>query len=107
MSSTVRIPTPLRPLAQGRDIVTVRGSTVREVLDDLEQQCPGIGQRICDESGQVRRFVNVFLNDENIIHVNRLDSLVSDGDVLSIVPAIAGGTSMGLIASRPPHTKEI
>ena len=105
MSSTVRVPTPLRPLAQGRDTVAVRGSTVREVLDDLERQCPGIRKRICDESGEVRRFVNVFLNDEDIVHVNGLDSPVSDGDVLSIVPAIAGGGSRRPNPSRPPQTK--
>ena len=105
MPSTVRVPTPLRPLAQGRDIVTVRGSTVLEVLDDLERQCPGIRQRICDESGEVRRFVNVFLNGEDIVHVNGLDSAVSDGDVLSIVPAIAGGGSGRPNPSRPPQSK--
>ncbi len=105
MPSTVRVPTPLRPLVQGRDIVTVGGSTGREVLDDLERQCPGIRQRICEESGEVRRFVNVFLNDEDIVHINGLDSLVSDGDVLSIVPAIAGGGSGRPNPSRPPQTK--
>ena len=105
MPSTVRVPTPLRPLAQGRDIVTVQGSTVREVLDDLERQYTGFRQRICDESGEVRRFVNVFLNDEDIVHVNGLDSAVSDGDVLSIVPAIAGGGSGRPNPSRQPQTK--
>ncbi len=105
MPSTVRVPTPLRPVVQGRDIVTVQGRTVREVLDDLERQYPGFRKRICDESGEVRRFVNVFLNEEDIVHIHGLDSPVSDGDVLSIVPAIAGGGSGRPTPPRPPHTK--
>ena len=91
MPTTVRVPTPLRPLTQGRDVVTVQGGTIRELLADLEQQCPGIRDRICDDSGEVRRFVNLFLNGEAISHLNGLDSCAGEGDVLSIVPAIAGG----------------
>jgi sulfur-carrier protein len=91
MSSTVRIPTPLRPLAQGRGEVEVQGRNVREALDHLEGQCAGMRARICDEKGELRRFVNLFLNDEDIRYLQGLESEVKDGDVLSIVPAIAGG----------------
>ncbi|HMC82001.1 MAG TPA: MoaD/ThiS family protein [Candidatus Polarisedimenticolia bacterium] len=91
MSSTVRIPTPLRPLTQGKGEVQVLGRNVREALDHLEGQCAGIRARICDEKGELRRFVNLYLNDEDIRHLKGLESEVEDGDVLSIVPAIAGG----------------
>lgn len=91
MAATVRIPTPLRPMTQGRNEVSVTGANVREVLDSLEQEAQGIRKRICDDAGELRRFVNVFLNDEDVRHLQGLDSQVKDGDVLSIVPAIAGG----------------
>ena len=91
MSSTVRIPTPLRPLTQGKGEVQVLGRNVREAIDHLEAQCAGIRARICDEKGELRRFVNLYLNDEDIRHLKGLESEVEDGDVLSIVPAIAGG----------------
>ncbi len=91
MTTTVRVPTPLRPLTQGRDEIAAQGKTVAEVLADLESQCPGISERLFDENGQVRRFVNIFVNGEEIDHLDGLDSAVANGDVLSIVPAIAGG----------------
>lgn len=91
MSVLVRIPTPLRPLAGGRDVVEAQGPTVRALLDDLESKAKGIKGRICDEGGQVRRFVNVFLNDEDIRFLQNLDTPLKDGDSVSIVPAIAGG----------------
>lgn len=91
MPATVKIPAPLRPLAQGRSEVAVAGRSVREVLQNLDRECPGLRERLCEESGEPRRFVNLFLNDEEIRHLKGLDSEVKDGDVLSIVPAIAGG----------------
>jgi sulfur-carrier protein adenylyltransferase/sulfurtransferase len=91
MSVTVKIPTPLRPLTRGKDSVQVPGATAREVLESLERECPGIRARVCDERGEMRRFVNLFLNEEDIRHLQALDTPVKDGDVLSIVPAIAGG----------------
>ncbi len=91
MASSVKIPTPLRPLANGRDEIRVPGSTVREALDHLEKECSGIRSRICDERGELRRFVNLFLNSEDIRYLKGLDTEVKDGDVLAIVPAIAGG----------------
>jgi molybdopterin/thiamine biosynthesis adenylyltransferase/rhodanese-related sulfurtransferase/molybdopterin converting factor small subunit len=93
MSTTVKIPTPLRPLAKGRPEVRVGGRSVREVLENLEKECAGIRARICDDNGELRRFVNLFLNEEDVRHLKGLDTAVKEGDVLSIVPAIAGGFS--------------
>lgn len=87
----VRIPTPLRKFTQGKEEVTVAGSNVRELLGNLESAYPGIKERICDEAGAVRRFVNVFVADEDIRFLDNLDTAVKDSDEISIVPAIAGG----------------
>ncbi|MCX7713465.1 MAG: MoaD/ThiS family protein [Chthoniobacterales bacterium] len=91
MPVNVRIPTPLRKLTNGAETVQANGSTIGEILDSLEQQFPGLGERICDPSGEVRRFVNVFLNDEDIRFLQNKATPVKDGDEISIVPAIAGG----------------
>ncbi len=88
---TVRIPTPLRKLTGDQEVVTAVGSNVGEVLANLEKTYPGIGERILDEEGKVRRFVNVFLNDEDIRFLENTDTPVTDSAELSIVPAIAGG----------------
>jgi len=90
MAVTVRIPTPLRTLTGGQDEVEAKGSTVAEIIDDLESNHPGMKERLCDDKG-VRRFVNVYLNDEDIRFLDNVDSAVKDGDTVSIVPAIAGG----------------
>jgi sulfur-carrier protein len=89
--ATVRIPTPLRKLTEGKEEVTAAGATVGEVITSLEQSYPGIKARICDDNGQVRRFVNIFANDEDIRFLQNLETPVADGDEVSIVPAIAGG----------------
>ena len=89
--ATVRIPTPLRKLTQGSEEVSAAGKTVGELIGDLEKKYPGIKERICDESGAVRRFVNIFVNGDDIRFLNNLDTAVKDGDEVSIVPAIAGG----------------
>ncbi len=89
--ATVRIPTPLRKYTQGKEEVSVTGSSVRELLANLESAHPGIKERICDEAGAVRRFVNVYVADEDIRFLDNLDTAVKDGDEVSIVPAIAGG----------------
>ena len=91
MGATIRIPTPLRPLVGGERAVQASGASVREVLDDLISVHEGIRPRIYDDSGALRRFVNIFLNDEDIRGQDGLETRVGDGDVLSIVPAIAGG----------------
>jgi len=93
MSVTIRIPTALRKFADGRDAVQSRGATVGEALDELMASYPGLAQRIYDESGELRRFVNVFLGDEDIRFLDRLRTPVSEGAELSIIPAIAGGVA--------------
>jgi molybdopterin converting factor small subunit len=90
MSVTVRIPTPLRTLTAGQDEVAAEGTTVGELLEDLERRHPGLRERILDEKG-VRRFINLFLGDEDIRFLDGLGTSVKAGDALSIVPAIAGG----------------
>jgi molybdopterin synthase sulfur carrier subunit len=90
MAIMVRIPTPLRTLTAGKDEVEAKGATVREVIDDLERKYPGIKDRLCDDKG-VRRFVNIYQNEEDIRFLDALDTAIKDGDSISIVPAIAGG----------------
>lgn len=91
MSVHVRIPTPLRRFTGGAEEVSVSGTTVSALVADLEKHHPGIKERICDEGGTVRRFVNIFVNGDDIRFLNNLDTAVKDGDEVSIVPAIAGG----------------
>ncbi|MDP9292302.1 MAG: MoaD/ThiS family protein [Verrucomicrobiota bacterium] len=91
MPTTIRIPTPLRKLTNEQDLVSADGSNVGELIEDLDKNFPGLKERICDESGNVRRFVNIFLNDEDIRFLEEKETKVSAGDELSIVPAIAGG----------------
>ena len=89
--SRIRIPTPLRKFTGGRDEVEATGATLREVLDHLEAQHAGIKGQICDADGALRRFVNLFVNEEDARYLQGLDTEVAPGDVVSIVPAIAGG----------------
>ncbi len=88
---TVRIPTPLRKLTGELEVVEAAGSTIAEVFASLEKAFPGLNERICDESGNVRRFVNVFVNDEDIRFLEETGTPVKPTDEISIVPAIAGG----------------
>lgn len=88
---TVRIPTPLRKLTADQEVVTASGGTIGEILAHLDASYPGLKERICDEQGNVRRFVNVFLNDEDIRFLQEQSTPVKDSDEISIVPAIAGG----------------
>jgi sulfur-carrier protein len=91
MSAQVRIPTPLRRFTSGAEAVSASGSTVAEIVDDMEKNHPGIKERICDKEGKVRRFVNIFVNGDDIRFLNNIATPVRDGDEVSIVPAIAGG----------------
>ena len=93
MAVTVRIPTPLRTLTGGADEVSADGGTVAEVIESLEANHPGMKERLCDEKG-VRRFVNLYANDEDIRFLDNLETTLKEGDTLSIVPAIAGGSSL-------------
>lgn len=91
MTVKVRIPTPLRTLTNGEEEVLVEGNSIKEVIDNLEVNCNGIKERICDQNGQIRRFINFYVNDEDIRFLNNQETVVKDGDQISIVPAIAGG----------------
>lgn len=93
MAISVRIPTQLRELAGGAAEVEVEGNTVAEVLRQLETSHPGFAERLHDGSGQLRRFVNVFVADEDIRFLQGLDTPVVEGQVVSIVPAVAGGAA--------------
>jgi len=91
MTITVRIPTQLRQLTGGQGEIPVEATTVGEALRALDGTNPGFGERIFDESGGLRRFVNVFLAEEDVRFLNGLNTPVTEGAVLSIVPAVAGG----------------
>jgi sulfur-carrier protein len=91
MPVTVRIPTTLRPLSGGQPEVKVDGSTLREVLDGLETAHPGFRDRLFDEEGQLRRFVNVFVADDDVRFLQGLDTPVPEGETVAIIPAVAGG----------------
>ena len=91
MSVTVKIPTPLRPLTSGQSEVKVEGATVGEVLRALDSQYKGFGDRVLDEGKTVRRFINVYVNEDNIRDRKDLATEVKAGDTVSILPSIAGG----------------
>lgn len=91
MSTQVRIPTPLRKLTNEQDVVVVQGSTIDDILTNLDATYPGLGERLRDEEGNVRRFVNIFVNDEDIRFLEERATKINEGDEISIVPAIAGG----------------
>jgi molybdopterin converting factor small subunit len=90
MSVRVQIPTPMRQHTEGQAVVEVSGGTVQAVLDTLGQKYPGVSQRLL-ANGQVRQFINLYLNDEDIRYLDNLNTVVKDGDELSIIPAVAGG----------------
>lgn len=92
MPVKVRIPTPLRKLTKEKDIVELNGAAnIGDLIESLEKNYPGIKERLVDEKGEVRRFINVFINDEDIRFLENKQTSIKDGDEVSIVPAIAGG----------------
>lgn len=91
MPVKVQIPTPLRAHTQGQDTVATSGGTIAEVLADLARQFPAIADRVFESAGQVRRFVNIYLNDEDIRYLDQLQTPVKAGDTVAIIPAVAGG----------------
>jgi molybdopterin synthase sulfur carrier subunit len=91
MSVMVRIPMPLRRLTNGQDKVSVEGDTLNAVVMSLEEQFPGIRARLCDDQGQLRNFVNVYVNGEDVRFLDGLDTATSEGDEISVIPAVAGG----------------
>jgi sulfur-carrier protein len=100
MPTKVRIPAPLRKLTKDQAVVEVPGGNIEEVLANLEKAYPGIRERICDEAGQIRRFINVFVNGEDIRFKEGAKTAVSDGAEVSIIPAIAGGRVPASAGSR-------
>lgn len=91
MSIPVRIPTPLRKLTNDQEVVMIDGETVAGVIDNLDLAFPGMKERLCDESGELRRFINFYVNDEDIRFLQEKATVLKAGDEISIVPAIAGG----------------
>jgi sulfur-carrier protein len=91
MPVRVRIPTPLRAVTKGNAEVEAKGETVDAVIVDLERQYPGLRERLVDETGELRRFVNIYVNQEDIRFMQNRETILKDGDEVAIVPAIAGG----------------
>ncbi|HSP03236.1 MAG TPA: ubiquitin-like small modifier protein 1 [Acidimicrobiales bacterium] len=91
MSATVRIPTTLRPMAGGKSEVEVEGATVGEVLKSLDAAHPGFSDRLLDDEGNLRKFVNVFVADDDVRFMDGLQTPVPDGETVAIIPAVAGG----------------
>ncbi|MBI5885102.1 MAG: MoaD/ThiS family protein [Deltaproteobacteria bacterium] len=91
MAVKVRIPTPLRKLTNGADEVAAEGANINEIINNLEKSYPGLKERICEPDGKLRRFVNLYLNDEDIRFKENMETRLKDNDEVSIIPAIAGG----------------
>ena len=91
MAVTVRIPTTLRPMAGGNSQVQVEGATLSEVISNLDSLHPGFADRLLDESGAMRKFVNIFVADDDVRYLQGLDTPVPAGETVSIIPAVAGG----------------
>ena len=91
MPLLVRIPTPLRTLTKGAAEIQAKGDTVESLVDDLDRQFPGLKERLVDETGELRRFINIYVNQEDIRFLQAKKTALKDGDEVSIVPAIAGG----------------
>tara|TARA_Y100001968_G_scaffold209585_1_gene192755 strand:- start:546 stop:821 length:276 start_codon:yes stop_codon:yes gene_type:complete len=91
MPVKVRIPTPLRKLTHDEEVVETAAESVSDAIADLETRYPGIKERLVDEAGEVRRFVNVYVNEEDIRFLDNASTALKDGDEISIIPAIAGG----------------
>jgi molybdopterin synthase sulfur carrier subunit len=91
MTIQVRIPVQLRALTNGEEVVTASGRSVSEIIEDIDSRYPGVRERICEADGKVRRFVNIFVNEEDIRFLDNLQTPISENDEVSIIPAIAGG----------------
>ena len=94
MAVTVRIPTPLRRLTQNLAEVVTEGTDIETIIENLDTNYPGMKERLCDDDGNVRRFVNIYLNDEDIRFLDGKATSVIDGAEISIIPAIAGGSTL-------------
>lgn len=90
----VRIPAPLQKITQNKQEVSLEASNIKEVISELENQFPGMKERLLDESGKIRRFINFYVNDEDIRFLKQDETPLSDGNEVSIIPAIAGGSGV-------------
>jgi len=91
MPKKIRIPTPLRKLTNNEELIEVNAATIGEAIAELQSRYPGIQERLVDENGEVRRFVNIYVNEEDIRFLKNKQTPLKDGDEISIIPAIAGG----------------
>ena len=91
MPVVVRIPTVFRKFTDGESIVTLQSGTIRDLIDQLETQYPGIGEQLLTSDRELHRFVNVYVNDEDARYLDKLDTKVADGDTVSLLPSVAGG----------------
>ena len=91
MAVNVRIPAPLRTLTADQELVSLEGATLADLVQNLEASYPGMRERLCEDDGELRRFVNVFVNGEDVRFLSGLASELAEGDEVSIVPAVAGG----------------
>jgi molybdopterin synthase sulfur carrier subunit len=91
MSVKVRIPQPLQKITRGKDSVEAEADNVRNLIEDLEKSFPGIKERLCDETGKIRRFINIYVNEEDVRFLQGDSTVLKAGDEVSIIPAIAGG----------------
>src|SRR5882724_2123063 len=98
---TVKIPTPLRPITGGQAELKIEGSTVGDVLRKLDAQFKGFGERVLDDGRNVKRFINVFVNEDNIRDKKDLDTELKNGDTISILPSIAGGSTKSVSGLEP------
>ncbi len=101
MAITVRVPAPLQKLTQNQAEIEASATNIKELIEDLEKNFPGIKERICDETGKVRRFINIYVNEEDVRFLQQDETPLKDGDEVSIIPAIAGGGSTRLACSTP------
>ncbi|MBP1696031.1 MAG: molybdopterin synthase subunit MoaD [Deltaproteobacteria bacterium] len=102
MEVDVRIPAPLKKLAGEKDVIKSQGKTVGEVLRSLTDAYPGLEERLRDEKGEVRRFISIYVNDEDIRFIQNLETPLKEGDQISIIPAIAGGASLRRRVTQGP-----
>lgn len=91
MAITVRVPTPLQKVTGGKSEVETTGSNIKEAIENLEKTYPGVKERLYSEEGELRRFINIYVNEEDIRFLDSENTAIKDGDVISIIPAIAGG----------------
>lgn len=100
MPITVRVPAPLQKLTQNQAEIEASGTNIKELIEDLEKNFPGIKERICDEAGKIRRFINIYVNEEDVRFLQQDETPLKDGDEVSIIPAIAGGCSTRWLAQH-------